>query len=112
MWLSEANPTEIRTMPLLLNRIENVKSNRLLSNRETTRKDAQTTMLFGENRHDNTDYLALPEFSSENRNYIPVGYVNSSTIASNKIYMIPNASLFSFGIMSSKMQNSCIKFLR
>ncbi len=109
LWLAEANPSEIKLLPHVMERIENVKKNRLQSNRETTRKDAVTPMLFGENRHTNFDYLALPEVSSENRNYIPVGYVDKTTIASNKIYMVPNASLFSFGILSSKMHNAWIK---
>ena len=109
LWLADANPTEVKTMPLVIERIENVKKNRLQSNRETTRKDAVTPMLFGENRHTDSDYLALPEVSSENRNYIPVGYVEKTVIASNKIYMVPNASLFSFGILCSKMHNVWIK---
>ncbi len=109
LWLADANPSEINVLPLIKERIEKVKNNRLLSNRATTIKDASTPMLFGENRHPDTDYLALPEVSSENRNYIPVGYVDKNVIASNKIYMVPNASLFSFGIMSSKMHNAWIK---
>ncbi len=109
LWLDGANPSEIKSMPLVLDRIEKVRKTRLESNRATTQKDATTPMLFGENRHTNSDYLALPEVSSENRNYIPVGYVEKTTIASNKIYMVPNASLFSFGVLSSIMHNAWIK---
>ena len=86
-----------------------MKKNRLESNRLTTQKDALTPMLFGEIRQTNSDYLALPEVSSENRNYIPVGYVTKTTIASNKIYMVPNASLFLLGILSSNMHNVWLK---
>lgn len=109
LWLVDANPTEITNMPLVLDRIEKVRKNRLESNRLTTQKDASTPMLFAEIRHTNSDYLALPEVSSENRNYIPVGYVPKTTIASNKVYMVPNASLFSFGILSSIMHNTWLK---
>ncbi len=109
LWLVDANPTEITNLPLVLDRIEKVKRNRLESNRPTTQKDAATPMLFGEIRQTNSDYLALPEVSSENRNYIPVGYVPKTTIASNKIYMVPNASLVSFGILSSLMHNTWLK---
>jgi len=109
LWLADSNPTDIKMMPLILARIEKVKKNRLASNRTTTQKDAATPMLFGEIRQPKTDYLALPEVSSENRNYIPVGYVDKTIIASNKIYMVPNASLYSFGILSSKMHNTWIK---
>ena len=109
LWLVDANPTEITNLPLVLDRIEKVKRNRLESKRPTTQKDAATPMLFGEIRQTNSDYLALPEVSSENRNYIPVGYVPKTTIASNKIYMVPNASLVSFGILSSLMHNTWLK---
>lgn len=109
LWLVDANPSEITNLPLLMERIEKVRKNRLASNRQTTKKDAATPMLFGEIRQTNSDYLALPEVSSENRNYIPVGYVSKTTIASNKIYMVPNASLFAFGILSSMMHNSWLK---
>jgi hypothetical protein len=109
LWLVDANPSELINMPLVLDRIEKVKKNRLESNRLTTQKDAQTPSLFGEIRHSDSDYLALPEVSSENRIYIPVGFVSKTTIASNKIYMVPNATLFSFGILSSIMHNVWLK---
>lgn len=109
LWLLDANPSEIKKMPLVLDRIEKVKANRLKSNKLTTQKDAATPTLFAEIRQTNSDYLALPEVSSENRNYIPIGYVDKAVIASNKIYMVPNASLFSFGILSSIMHNVWIK---
>jgi hypothetical protein len=109
LWLVDANPSEITKLPLIMERIEKVRKNRLASIRLTTKKDAATPMLFGEIRQTNSDYLALPEVSSENRNYIPVGYVSNRIIASNKIYMVPNASLFAFGILSSMMHNSWLK---
>ncbi len=109
LWLVDANPTGIKSMPLIMDRIEKVRKNRLESNRPTTQKDASTPMLFGEIRQTKSDYLALPEVSSENRNYIPVGYVSKTTIASNKIYMVPDASLFAFSILSSVMHNAWLK---
>ena len=109
LWLKGANPTELRTLPSVLERIEKVRKHRLESDRLVTQKDASTPMLFGENRQTDSDYLALPEVSSENRNYVPVGYVERSTIASNKIYMVPNASFYSFGILSSCIHNSWIR---
>lgn len=109
LWLVDADPHSLKQLPLIIDRIEKVKQNRLASNRTTTKKDALTPMLFGEIRQPKSDYLALPEVSSENRIYIPVGYVNSDIIASNKLYMVPNASLYSFGILASIMHNCWIK---
>jgi len=109
LWLVNAEPNLIKSLPNILHRIQKVKENRLASNRTTTIKDALTPMLFGEIRQPNSNYLALPEVSSENRIYLPIGYIEKEVIASNKLYMVPNASLFSFGILSSIMHNSWIK---
>jgi len=65
-------------------RIELVKEYRLKSPRQTTVKDAERPMLFGEIRQPVTDYLALPEVSSERRKYIPIGFIKHDVIASNK----------------------------
>jgi hypothetical protein len=109
LWLKNAEPKNLKSLPKVLERIELVRITRLQSNRLTTQKDATTPTLFGEIRQPNTDYLALPEVSSENRIYLPIGYVKASVIASNKIYMVPNATLYSFGILHSIMHNSWIK---
>ncbi|KHJ39424.1 hypothetical protein PBAC_04100 [Pedobacter glucosidilyticus] len=101
IWLENLNPKDYIQIPQIKNRIERVKELRLQSNREATRKGAQTPALFGEIRQPSTDFLALPEVSSENRRYIPIDYVNKEVIASNKIYMIPNANMYVFGVMNS-----------
>ncbi|MCA0428508.1 MAG: class I SAM-dependent DNA methyltransferase [Bacteroidetes bacterium] len=109
LWLVDTDPSELSKLPLVLERIEKVRNARLGSNRLSTKKDASRPMLFGEIRQPNSDYIALPEVSSENRTYLPIGYVSKDTIASNKIYMVPNASYFSFGILSSMMHNCWLK---
>lgn len=111
LWLYNVDPKELLKSKMILDRIEKVKKNRLQSNRATTIKDASTPMLFGEIRQPNSDYLAMPEVSSENRDYIPIGYVSKKVIASNKIYMVPNANLYTFGILSSKAHNAWIKLV-
>lgn len=103
LWLVDTNPTVISKLPLVMDRVSQVKASRLMSPRATTQKDADYPLLFGEIRQPESDYLALPEVSSENRKYIPVGYVSKDVIASNKIYMVPNASLYSFGVLTSAM---------
>lgn len=103
LWLKDVNPSTILPLKSVLDRVDKVRKNRLLSNRETTKKDAETPMLFGEIRQPSSDYLALPEVSSENRKYVPIGYVTKNVIASNKIYMVPNANLYFFGVLHSTM---------
>jgi len=103
LWLKDVSPAKITSLKMVLERINRVKQTRLLSNRETTKQDAETPMLFGEIRQPDSDYLALPEVSSENRKYIPIGYVSNRFIASNKLYMVPNANLYFFGVLHSIM---------
>lgn len=76
---------------------------RLDSKKEATRRLALTPTLFGEIRISNSDYLAIPKVSSENRVYIPIGYLDASMIAGDKLFFIPNATKYHFGILTSMM---------
>lgn len=60
-------------------------------------------MLFTEIRQPDSNYLAVPEVSSENRRYVPMGWMSPAVIASNKLYLVPNASLYMFGVMTSNV---------
>ena len=60
-------------------------------------------MLFTQIRQPNTNYLAVPEVSSQSRKYIPIGFLTPDIIASNKLYLIPNADLYMFGVMISNV---------
>ena len=90
-------------MPLVKQRIENVKNTRLESSREATKKLAEYPTLFGEIRQPKTNYIIIPQVSSENREYIPIGYVNKDIIVNNRCSFIESEELFIFGIMTSKM---------
>ena len=103
LWLVDAKPDEIKNIPPIIERINKVRENRLKSQRETTIKDADKPMLFGEIRQPKTSYLAVPEVTSERRKYIPIGYLTSEIIISNKIYSISDATFYSFGVLSSLM---------
>jgi hypothetical protein len=109
IWLKDADPTEIKTMPNVLKRIDEVKKFRLNSTAAPTVKSAQIPSLFFYISQPNTDYLVIPETSSERRNYIPIGYESSMTIASNALYLIPSANLFTFGILCSLMHMAWTK---
>ena len=103
LWLQNIDPAIIRKSSLILDRVEKTKKFRLSSNREATNKLAQTPMLFGEIRQPISDYIIIPKVSSENRKYIPIGILESSTITSGSALIIPNANMFMFGIMTSLM---------
>jgi type I restriction-modification system DNA methylase subunit len=105
LWLVGISPKELRELPKVYERVQKVKSYRQSSPKRSTIKKAETPTLFDEIRHTGSNYLVIPEVSSENRKYIPVGYIDSETISSNKNYMLPNANLFHFGILNSFMHN-------
>lgn len=108
LWLIDAKPTDLKDIKSIYERINSVRGVRSESKRKTTIEQANTPTLFGEIRQPDTDYLAIPEVSSENRKYIPIGFISKDTIGSNKIYMVPNANLYMFGILNSMMHMSWI----
>lgn len=103
LWLVNIDPSFLKSSKFILDRIEKTKLFRLQSKREATNKLASKPMLFGEIRQPNTNYIIIPKVSSENRKYIPIGILEPSTIASGSALIIPNASLFIFGVMNSIM---------
>lgn len=103
IWLKDSQPNELKNSPLILKRIELVRKFRSASTREATRKLANTPFLFGEIRQPNSSYLILPVVSSINRKYIPIDFYTKDIIASNLVNIIPNASYYTFGILTSVM---------
>ena len=103
LWLKDANPTEIKETKLVLERIGKVRKLRAASNRETTQKLADFPTLFGEIRQPENDYILIPRVSSENRKYIPIGFFDKNLIVSDTCLTIPNATLYHFGVLMSKM---------
>ncbi len=112
LWLEDADPREILMNQSIKQRVQAVKNWRFSSNRLNTKKLAETPTLFAEVRQPKTDYLAFPTVSSVNRKYIPIAFLTSNTIASNQLYVLPNANIYYFGILTSLMhmvwvQNIC-----
>ena len=104
LWLADCPPDQLRQMPLILQRVEAVRRMRLASQKMATQEKAKSASLFTENRQPiSGNYLAFPRTSSENRAYIPIGFISASTIAANDIQMVPEAGMYEFGILSSAM---------
>lgn len=102
LWLVNCPPQELRAMPLVMKRVEKVREFRLASKFEGTRKKAESPTLFRETNNPK-NYLAIPEVSSEQRRYIPLGYLSAEVIAGNKLFMLPDAPLYHFGILQSNV---------
>ena len=103
LWLVNADPSKIKQFPLVLERVKNVREYRLKSPKTATRKKADTPMLFDEVRECQTDYVAIPKVSSQRRRYIPMEYLPKDIIPGDKLFMVPGASLFHFGILTSNI---------
>lgn len=110
-WLTDIQPNELKKLPLLSDRVSKVKKMRLSSTKQSTVKWADFPTLFTENRQPGTDYLLVPRVSSENRKYIPIGFFESSVIASDSCITIPNATLYLFGMLTSEMHITWVKYV-
>ena len=109
LWLDGISPYRLNKIPPIMNAISEVKKMRENSKKIPTQLLAVTPYLFGEIRQPNTDYILIPCHSSENRKYIPIGFISKDIISSNANLVIPNATLYEFGILTSNVHMSWVK---
>lgn len=109
LWLEGVSPKELRSSAFIMNRIEQTRNFRLSSDRPQTIKAADTPYLFGEIRQPNTDMLAIPKVSSEKRRYIPIAFVNPKIIVNGSALIVPDATLFAFGVLISNIHNAWMR---
>lgn len=103
LWLGDCSPAQLRRLPKCRERIERVKEFRLSSDRESTVKMADYPTRFQTENMPSSDYIVIPEVSSERRSYIPLGFMNPDVLCSNKLRLMPGASLYHFGILNSSV---------
>ena len=109
LWLKGVAPNEYRNIQPVMDAIKAVQEMRAKSNRAGTRKMADYPMLFGEIRQTDNNYLLIPRHSSENRRYIPFGYLSSDVICGDANMMIPDAGIYHFGIMESNVHMAWVR---
>ena len=102
LWLKDISPAQLRSMPLVLDRVAKVREMRLGSTDEGARKLADTPTTFRETYNPETA-IVVPCHSSENRRYIPMAFIDAETIVTNANLFIPNASLYHFGVLTSNV---------
>lgn len=103
LWLGNCSPAELHKMPLCLERVAAVKEYRKSSTSEGTRKLADTPTRFHVENMPNTTYILVPRHSSENRRYIPMGFLTPDILTSDAVQIIPQATLYHFGILESNV---------
>ena len=109
LWLVGKRPADYAHIPELTERFRYISDYRLSSPVDRIQKTANKPYLFTQNRQPETDYLLIPRVSSENRRYIPVGFMPPTVIASDAAVLINNATLYDFGLICSNVHNAWMR---
>jgi len=109
LWLGECPPDRLREMPHALERVENVRNFRLRSKSAPTQKLAATPTRFHVENMPERSCLAVPKVSSARRGYIPLGFIKPSTLSSDLLQLVPNATLFHFGVLASTIHMAWVR---
>lgn len=111
LWLVDAPPQDILNCTGLKKRVEAVRQFRLASKKERTRKKANEPALFAEIRQPTSEFVIIPQHSSETRYYIPFGYFSPEYVVHNSCTALPDATPYHFGVISSSMHMAWVKQL-
>ncbi len=111
LWLDGVAPEVYRNIPEIKERFKVVEKIRLASPTVAVQKQALTPMLFSQIRQPKSDYILVPETSSQSRRYIPMGFMSKNVILSNSAMSAENATLYMFGIMQSNVHMAWVKTL-
>ena len=104
LWLVDVSPETIKKCPAVLDRVKRCKESRESSIAEGIRKFAATPTLFAQRTQPtDVDFIVVPRVSSQNRKYVPMGFISAGTIVTDRVQIIPNATLYDFGIITSNV---------
>ena len=109
LWLGDATPAELDALPQVMERVRKVREFRLKSTAAPTRKAARRPTLFFYISQPTTDYILIPEVSSERREYIPIGFLSKNIISANTNFLIASKSRFCFGVLTSAMHMAWVR---
>ena len=109
LWLKDFSPKELKSSRFVAERVKQTKDFRLSSGRSQTQNLASIPWLFGEIRQPETNMVVIPKVSSEARRYIPISFVSPEIIINGSALIVPNASLYEFGVLTSSIHNSWMR---
>ena len=110
LWLQDANPSDLRKCPTVMDRIESVRTMRLASSAESTKRMAEIPTLFAQITQDvGRPFIIIPSVSSEKRRYVPIGFMSPEVIASNLVFVISDANIYHFGVLTSLVHNAWMR---
>ena len=110
LWLNDIPPSELNILTEIRKRVDLVRQFRLASTAQATRNFANTPTLFCQIAQPDTDYLLVPRVSSETRKYIPIGFMSKDVIANDQVLIIPDATLYHFGVLTSEMHMAWVRY--
>ena len=111
LWVGDAEPSRLRQLPEVMKRVEAVRRVREASSSPGTRKLAETPTRFHVENMPDSNYLVIPEVSSERRRYIPIGFFSPEILCSNLVRIVPNATLYHFGVLTSSMHMAWTRYV-
>jgi hypothetical protein len=109
LWLKDFSPKELKSSRFVAERVKQTKDFRLSSGRSQTQNLASIPWLFGEIRQPETNMVVVPKVSSEARRYIPISFISPEIIINGSALIVPNASLYEFGVLTSSIHNSWMR---
>lgn len=110
LFLKDCAPSELRQMPKVMERVEKVREFRLSSKAKEIHKFAETPTLFAQQTQPiGKDFIIVPIVSSSRRRYIPIGYVSGDVLTNNRVFCIPDADLYTFGVLTSNVHNAWMR---
>ncbi len=109
LFLADCSPAELRNMPLCLERVKNVRDFRLSRINAGTRKLADCPTRFHVTNTPKTKYIVIPTVSSENRNYIPIGFMNPDCLCSDRVRIVNSDSLYFLGVLESTVNMAWVR---
>ena len=103
LWIPNISPIELKSCPKILERVTQVRKFRLASKNLQTKQSADMPWRFGQYRAPSEHFIAFAKVSSEKRKYIPFGFLTNKIIPGDKLFTIPNATLYMFGVLTSNV---------
>lgn len=111
LYLADADPAQLRQLPMVLERMRRLRDYRAASSRPSTQAMAEYPTKLGVDERLSTPYLVIPNTSSERREYVPIGWLGPEVVASQKLRILKDASLWEFGVVTSRSHMSWLAYV-
>ena len=101
LWLVDFAPSLLKSLPLVSARVEACRAKRLASKDAGARKLGEERPYQFRDLNNPDTAIVIPKVSSERRKYVPLGFIDKSTVTTGTVLIVPNGTLYMFGVLSS-----------